>query len=326
MSILRCESLARSAGIAVAWGCVIFWGWWHANTAAVAAGAIVLSYCLWWAITSQRRARAVRTALPCTRGPGPRTAPPADPQNPAALATEMLVQGRHALLLRPQIAAGLGEAEFARARQALEDATGLVPDGEVVLGLPDEIFADGEIDDEEIAAVRGRVVVVERFFLDRYPVTNRQFYEFVAAGGYGQIGLWDASIWPAVLHFVDQTGLPGPASGAKACYPAGEEEHPVVGVSWYEAAAYARWVGKRLPTDAEWVKAASWPVRLSAETRIQRRYPWGDSMDRTGRTCGARAERYGAGERVRRRRQRRRHLPVDRQRLGMDARRLPRPA
>jgi len=63
----------------------------------------------------------------------------------------------------------------------------------------------------------------------------------------------------------------------------------VVGVCWYEAMAYARWVGKRLPTDAEWVKAASWPVSLSASQRIQRRYPWGDSMERK------RANLWGTG-------------------------------
>ncbi|MCG8587435.1 MAG: formylglycine-generating enzyme family protein, partial [Pirellulales bacterium] len=54
---------------------------------------------------------------------------------------------------------------------------------------------------------------------------------------------------------------------------------PVVGVNWHEASAYARWVGKRLPTDAEWVKAACWPVTIRADRSTQRRYPWGNSMD-----------------------------------------------
>jgi iron(II)-dependent oxidoreductase len=55
----------------------------------------------------------------------------------------------------------------------------------------------------------------------------------------------------------------------------------VVGVNWFEAQAYARWVGKRLPTDAEWVKAASWPVLAGADVPVQRKYPWGDLMDRS---------------------------------------------
>ena len=121
---------------------------------------------------------------------------------------------------------------------------------------------------------------VAHFFLDRYPVTNREYYEFVAAGGYGQLSLWDESIWTAVLDFVDLTGEPGPRFWKMGCFAAGKENHPVVGVSWHEAAAYARWTGKRLPTDAEWVKAGSWPVNVSVTNRAQRKYPWGDTMDR----------------------------------------------
>jgi iron(II)-dependent oxidoreductase len=50
----------------------------------------------------------------------------------------------------------------------------------------------------------------------------------------------------------------------------------VVGVCWHEAQAFARWVGKRLPSDAEWVKAGSWPVPVAQNNRLQRKYPWGD--------------------------------------------------
>jgi iron(II)-dependent oxidoreductase len=94
------------------------------------------------------------------------------------------------------------------------------------------------------------------------------------------MSLWDETIWPAVLGFVDSTGQPGPRFWANGGFPVGEEGHPVVGVSWYEASAFARWIGKRLPTDAEWVKAASWPVFAEGDRPVQRRYPWGDAMDR----------------------------------------------
>src|SRR5690606_33472238 len=83
-----------------------------------------------------------------------------------------------------------------------------------------------------------------------------------------------------VVDFVDRTGCPGPRFWSHGKYPHGEEDLPVVGVSWYEASAYARWVGKRLPTDPEWEKAGAWPVALSETTLLQRRFPWGDAMER----------------------------------------------
>ncbi|MHC4177888.1 MAG: formylglycine-generating enzyme family protein, partial [Planctomycetota bacterium] len=221
-------------------------------------------------------------ATPAPRLPERPTASrrPVDPADTDGLVERMLEQGRWALLLRPKVVSNLTEGHLRRAREALEENLALVPDGEVVLGQIDEALDDGKLDEEEIAATQGRVVRVERFFLDRFPVTNQQFHEFVADGGYEQMPLWEESIWTAVLDLVDGTGMPGPRYWKNGCFPPGEEDHPVVGVSWYEASAYARWAGRRLPTDAEWVKAGSWPVPLSATTRSQRKYPWGDTMDR----------------------------------------------
>jgi len=266
-------------------------GWlWDLPTLA-AGGAIGLGYLL-LRLTSGKRARPTELpkASPPDLGPAVKCpAEPTDPNNVPALVERMLAQGRYALLLRPQIARNLGDDQLARARKALEEQMALVPDGEVVLGGVDEALDDGRLDEEEIAAYEGRVVRVERFFLDRYPVTNRQFSEFVAGGGYQQIALWDQLVWPAVLDFVDETGQPGPRFWKNGWYQPGQDDHPVVGVSWCEAVAYARWLGKRLPTDAEWVKAGSWPVSLSANTRVQRRYPWGNTMDRS------RANVWGSG-------------------------------
>ncbi len=197
------------------------------------------------------------------------------PEDIEGLAAEMLAQGRFALLLRPQIRANLNQDRIEEAWEQLEDGMALVPDGEVWIGQSD----DSDDVDYEILP-RGRVVRVQQFYLDRYPVTNRQFQKFVNAGGYEQMALWDQQIWPGVLDFVDQTGLPGPKYWQGGRFPKGLDEHPVVGVSWFECAAYARWVGKRLPTDPEWEKAASWPVELVGSRRPGRRFPWGNAMDR----------------------------------------------
>jgi iron(II)-dependent oxidoreductase len=90
--------------------------------------------------------------------------------------------------------------------------------------------------------------------------------------------LWPEEIWPSVVQFVDQTGLPGPQFWSQSRPPRGKEDHPVVGVCWFEANAYARWVGKRMPTAAEWEKAGSWPADLFGRgPRL--RYPWGNAFD-----------------------------------------------
>lgn len=197
-----------------------------------------------------------------------------------SLVDQMLTRGRYALLLRPQIAQNLSPELYERARDALDREMAVVPAGEVqlepsVFDIDYLLFAQD--DTEEL---RTLVIPVQGVFFDRYQVTNRQFQRFVSAGGYQEMAIWDQEIWPAVLDFVDSTGHPGPRFWKNGRFPPGEANLPVVGVSWYEAAAYARWAGKRLPTDAEWVKAGSWPVTLSHNTRLQRKYPWGDTMDR----------------------------------------------
>ncbi len=210
-----------------------------------------------------------------------------DPNDTDALVAQFLAQGRFPLLLRKQVAGNLTPGQLEKAVEALHETMALIPEGEVTVG-PEWRDEEGETGEGE-PAVPPRVVRVQQLFLDRYPVTNRQYFEFVAAGGYEQMPLWDPAIWPAVLDFVDATGEPGPRFWKCGCYLRGQENLPVVGISWYEAAAYARWLGKRLPTDAEWIKAGSWPVAVSATSRHQRKYPWGDVMDRS------RANLWGSG-------------------------------
>ena len=109
------------------------------------------------------------------------------------------------------------------------------------------------------------VLKLSDFLLDRYEVTNRQFREFVDAGGYQKPEYWKHKFvkdgielsWAAAMKmFVDQTGQPGPATWGNGDFPKGQEDYPVGGVSWYEAAAYAEFAGKRLPTVYHWSLAA----------------------------------------------------------------------
>lgn len=106
---------------------------------------------------------------------------------------------------------------------------------------------------------------VPGFLIDRFEVTNKQFKAFVDAGGYTNPEYWTVAILAggktiplkaALARFTDRTGRPGPATWEAGSYPDGMADHPVTGVSWYEAAAYAAFVHKQLPTVFHWAAVA----------------------------------------------------------------------
>src|SRR5436190_10061101 len=101
--------------------------------------------------------------------------------------------------------------------------------------------------------------------IDRYPVTVQAFSAFITAGGYGERRWWSAEGW----SWRDAEAIRSPRFWDEpewASYLIAN--HPVVGVSYYEAEAYASFVGARLPTAREWEKAAT-----GSRTR---KYPWGE--------------------------------------------------
>jgi eukaryotic-like serine/threonine-protein kinase len=108
-------------------------------------------------------------------------------------------------------------------------------------------------------------VQLDDYFIDKYEVTNREFKKFVDAGGYQKHEYWKEPIikdgrplsWEqAMQEFRDRTGRPGPATWELGEFPQGQADFPVNGVSWYEAAAYAQFAGKTVPTIYHWYKAA----------------------------------------------------------------------
>ncbi len=141
------------------------------------------------------------------------------------------------------------------------DKNGTIPPGMVRIEGATKFRPDlNDLDSQHIPEL-----VLPDFLLDRYEVSNQRYQEFVAAGGYQKPQFWKHKFikngvelsWEAAMKlFVDQTGRPGPATWKNGDFPPGQEDYPVSGVSWYEAAAYAEFAGKRLPTVYHWRLAA----------------------------------------------------------------------
>lgn len=135
-----------------------------------------------------------------------------------------------------------------------------VPNGMVAIPAGAFIMGSDKVDSEgmgaQIGMVRplyqdehpGRKISLSLFYIDRYEVTKAQYKDFA-----------------------DQTGSRKPPLWKNGAYPSGRENHPVTFVSWYDAVQYCRWAGKRLPTEAEWEKAARGPDGLE--------YPWGNRYE-----------------------------------------------
>ena len=122
-------------------------------------------------------------------------------------------------------------------------------------------------------------VYLQPFRMDVAPVTNGEYMKFIEGAGYEDYRYWLADGWELVkeqqwnapLYWVkDENNVwkKKDFHGLRRIDP----DEPVVNVSYYEADAYARWAGKRLPTESEWEKAASW----NDELQIKTLYPWGD--------------------------------------------------
>jgi formylglycine-generating enzyme required for sulfatase activity/dienelactone hydrolase len=113
---------------------------------------------------------------------------------------------------------------------------------------------------------RFKPIPLEDFRIDKYEVTNRQYKQFLDHGGYREPRFWKYPFlkngrplpWEEALAlFKDSTGRPGPAKWVAGEYPPGQDYYPVTGVSWFEAAAYAEFAGKQLPTIYHWSVAAA---------------------------------------------------------------------
>ena len=140
------------------------------------------------------------------------------------------------------------------------------PEDMVLVSVPERLLARG------VEAAQVDEAAVLRFYLERCEVSNARYAEFVDGGGYARGELWSAGVDRASL--LDTTGRPGPRGWSESRPPAGSEQSAVVGVSAPEAQAYARWRGRRLPSEREWLLAAC----LDPTSGQLARFPWGEGV------------------------------------------------
>jgi ergothioneine biosynthesis protein EgtB len=157
----------------------------------------------------------------------------------------------------------------------VEQPTGMVdiPEGIYELGFNGKGFCyDNELPQHK--------VYLQPFKIDIAPVTNGKFIEFIEDGGYEDYRYWLADGWELITEHGWKAPLYWEYNKEEDAWIKKdfrginqiEADEPVTNISYYEADAYARWAGMRLPSEAEWEKAASWNDDLHTKTI----YPWGN--------------------------------------------------
>ena len=162
-------------------------------------------------------------------------------------------------------------------KQKIPEEMVLIPEGSFLMGsTEDDINKLLELDPNVEASrfdveVPQREVYLGAYLIDKYPVTNADYKKFIESGGYKERDYWSTAGWDYVSQKkpLDGDDLNSAMDGDGDC--------PVVNISWYEAEAFAKYMGKRLPTEAEWEKAA--------RGTDGRAYPWGNEFDKTKINC-----------------------------------------
>lgn len=166
-------------------------------------------------------------------------------QNPKIFETGNGCKNCHKEENNPDTLRGIEKIEFKTASKSFSTDMALVPAGEFWMGNNGRRSGEGTGDPDETPMHK---VFVRSFLIDVYEVTNTDYKKFV-----------------------DATGYPEPYHWKKGKIPPNKEKHPVVYVNWKDANNYCKWAGKRLPTEAEWEKAARGPDGKF--------YPWGEEFD-----------------------------------------------
>lgn len=156
-----------------------------------------------------------------------------------------------------------GYPRLASQKEVTPPSEGGIPEGMVRVPAGDFRFKAAHIGNWDLKYPledTGKVFLMKDFFIDKYPVTNRQFKEFIEKSNY-----MPADGENFLKHWTDGK------------IPEGQENYPVVYVSYEDAKAYASWKGKRLPSEIEW--------QYAAQAGDDRQYPWGNGKDTAGVYC-----------------------------------------